>query len=122
MNCPHCGVQVADQASFCSACGKGGNRGRAAADGPASSVIPVKNAAALSAYYCAIFSLIPCLGLLLGPAAFHLGRKGLKAAQADPRIKGTVHARIGIWLGGLCGLINLIAVLFVAIGIALNPK
>ncbi len=122
MNCPHCGARAADQARFCSACGQGGNRGTAAAGSPVTAVIPVKNAAALSAYYCAIFSLIPCLGLLLGPAGFYFGRKGLKAAQADPRIKGTVHARIGIWLGGLCGLVNLIAVLFVAFGVALTPK
>ena len=38
----------------------------ATADNPMSVVVPYKNPKALIAYYCAIFSLIPCLGLPLG--------------------------------------------------------
>ena len=54
-------------------------------DGGVNVLIPYKNPKALIAYYLAIFSLIPCLGLLLGIAAFILGLLGLKAAKAHPQ-------------------------------------
>ncbi len=63
-------------------------------------VIPYKNPLALIAYYCAVFSLLPCLGIPIGMAAFILGILGLRAAQKNPIIKGSVHAWIGI-IGGL---------------------
>src|ERR1051325_4995978 len=47
-------------------------------DDPVSKVVPYRNPQALIAYYLAIFSLIPCVGLLLGAVAFVLGLLGLK--------------------------------------------
>ena len=85
----------------------------AASDNPMSVVVPYKNPKALIAYYCAIFSLIPCLGLPLGITAFILGLLGLKAANAHPGAHGKVHAWIGIILGGLCALGNLAAVVVI---------
>ena len=67
-------------------------------------LIPYKNPQALIAYYCGVFSLLPVLGLFLGIAAFILGLKGLKFAKEHPETKGTVHAWIGIIMGGLCAL------------------
>lgn len=69
-----------------------------------STIIPYKNARALTAYYLGVFSLIPCAGLLLGPAAFVLGILGLRYVQANPTAKGTGHAIAGIILGGLSTL------------------
>ena len=85
-------------------------------DNPMSVVVPYKNPKALIAYYCAIFSLIPCLGLPLGITAFILGLLGLKAANAHPGAHGKVHAWIGIFLGGLCGLGNLVALVLMIVG------
>lgn len=85
-------------------------------DNPLSMVVPYKNPKALIAYYLAIFSLIPCLGLPLGIAAFVLGLLGRKAAQAHPHHHGTVHAWIGIVLGGLCGLGNLVILILMILG------
>ena len=68
-------------------------------------VIPYKNPTALAAYYCGVFSLIPCLGLLLAVPAFILGLIGLSKYRENPRIKGTVHAWVGIILGGLMTLL-----------------
>ncbi|HEY0549388.1 MAG TPA: GYF domain-containing protein, partial [Verrucomicrobiae bacterium] len=82
----------------------------ATTDNPMSVVVPYKNPKALIAYYCAIFSLIPCLGLPLGITAFILGLLGLKAANAHPGAHGKVHAWIGIILGGLCALGNVAGV------------
>lgn len=76
-------------------------------DNPMSAVVPYKNPKALIAYYLAIFSLIPCLGLPLGITAFFLGLSGLKVVKTHPNAHGKVHAWIGIVLGGLCGLANL---------------
>ncbi|MEZ6183413.1 MAG: hypothetical protein R3F62_00190 [Planctomycetota bacterium] len=68
-------------------------------------VIPYKNPAALIAYYLGLFSLIPCLGLLLAIPALILGIVGLRARAKNPAIKGSVHAWIGIVLGGLMTLL-----------------
>ncbi|HZV06439.1 MAG TPA: zinc-ribbon domain-containing protein [Gemmataceae bacterium] len=71
-----------------------------------STIIPYKNGRALIAYYLGVFSLIPCAGLLLGPAALVLGILGLRYVKAHPTAKGTGHAIAGIVLGGLTTLGN----------------
>ena len=80
-----------------------------------STVIPYRNAPALFAYYCGVFSLIPCLGALLGPAALILGIVGLKTAARQPTAKGRVHAWIGIVLGGLVLLAHLAFAVFILV-------
>ena len=79
-----------------------------AAGSAVSMIIPYKNVQALIAYYLAVFSVIPCVGLVLGLAAFVLGLRGLKCARENPEAKGKVHAWIGIIVGGLFGLGNLV--------------
>jgi predicted Zn finger-like uncharacterized protein len=69
-----------------------------------STLIPYKNGRALIAYYLGVFSLIPCAGHLLGPAALILGILGLRYAKAHPTAKGAGHAIAGIVLGGLTTL------------------
>ncbi|MEM9588423.1 MAG: hypothetical protein AAGA03_14160 [Planctomycetota bacterium] len=68
-------------------------------------VIPYKNPAALIAYYLGLFSLVPVLGLFLAIPAFVLGIIGLRNRSRNPAIKGSVHAWIGIVMGGLFTLI-----------------
>jgi hypothetical protein len=75
-------------------------------------VIPYRNPAALIAYYCSVFSLVPCLALLLGPIALILGIVGLRVVSRNPSARGTVHAWIGIVLGFLTFAGNLAIVLF----------
>lgn len=69
-------------------------------DGAMSTLIPYRNAPALIAYYLAVFSLIPVVGILTGVAAFGLGIAGLRARRRDPRVHGSVHAWIGVIGGG----------------------
>jgi hypothetical protein len=71
-----------------------------------STLIPYKNARALAAYYLGIVSLIPLVGMLLGPAAVVLAILGLRFVKANPTAKGTGHALVGIILGGLTTLAN----------------
>ena len=69
-------------------------------------VIPYKNVPALVAYYCGVFSIIPCFPI--GIAAFILGIIGLRKAKQTPAVRGQVHAWIGIIAGGLFGLLWLV--------------
>jgi hypothetical protein len=64
-------------------------------------VIPAKNMPALLGYYFGVFSLLPVLGLLLGPAAVISGVLGLRKAR--PTGVGRGHAITAIVLGGLFG-------------------
>jgi hypothetical protein len=73
-------------------------------------VIPAKNMPALLGYYFGVFSLLPVLGLLLGPAAVISGVLGLRKAR--PTGVGRGHAITAIVLGGLFGGVQwLLAVL-----------
>jgi len=64
-------------------------------------VIPYKNLQALIGYYLGVFSLIPILGLLLGPAALILGILGFRAYLKEPRKRGQIHAWVAMILGTL---------------------
>ena len=68
-------------------------------------VIPYKNGPALAAYYLGIFSLLPCGGLLLAIPALIFGIIGLKRRRENPAVKGSVHAWIGIIMGGIFTII-----------------
>ena len=65
-----------------------------------SSIIPYRNVPALVAYYLAVFSILPCVGAVLGLTALILGLKGLRLAREQPDAKGRIHAWIGIVVGG----------------------
>ena len=83
-------------------------------------LIPYKNGKALAAYYCAVFSLIPCAGSALGPAALILGVMGLKTANRRPRAGGKAHAWIGIVLGALTTLLYVLGPIVMFVIIAVN--
>ncbi len=68
-------------------------------------VIPYKNVPALLAYYFGVFSLIPCFGIALAIPALILGIIGLRQRAQNPAIKGSVHAWIGIVMGGFFTLL-----------------
>lgn len=74
-------------------------------------VIPYKNVPALIGYYLAVFSLIPILALLLGPAAFILGIVGFRAYLKEPKKRGQFHAWVAIILGFITTCANLAFIL-----------
>ncbi len=78
-------------------------------------LIPYKNGPALTAYYLGILSLVCCP---LGVVAMVLGILGLKKRAQQPEVKGSVHAWIGIVLGGLTTF-GMIAIAVVALLAAL---
>jgi hypothetical protein len=76
-------------------------------------VIPAKNMPALLGYYFGVFSLLPVLGLLLGPAAVISGVLGLRKAR--PTGVGRGHAITAIVLGGLFGGVQWLVAVFMAV-------
>jgi hypothetical protein len=81
-------------------------------------IVPYRNGMALAAYYCGVFSLIPCLGGLLGPAALILGIMGLIYVRKHPEAHGTGHAIAGIVLGSIVSLAHLAVLIFAILGMA----
>jgi len=80
-------------------------------------VIPYKNPSALVAYYLGIFSFLPIIGLFLAVPAFILGVLGLVARKRNPAVRGTVHAWIGIVLGGIFSLVWGGSILFIVLSL-----
>ncbi len=87
---------------------------------PTGGLIPVGNGMALAAYYCGVFSFIPCAGMVLGPLAVIFGFLGLNRANKYPEVKGKGHSIAGIVCGGLTTLGHVAGVVFIAI--AANAK
>jgi hypothetical protein len=73
-------------------------------------LIPLNNPKALIAYYTGIF-LSPCciVGLPLGLVPLLFGIQGLRDRSRNPEIKGSVHAWIGVVLGGLSTVCTIVA-------------
>ena len=115
--CPMCGELIAAKARKCRFCGEtvsDESLPEEKDDAPMSRVIPYKNPPALIGYYLGIFSLFPCFPI--GIAAFVLGIIGWRRVLKNPELHGSVHAWIGIILGGLFGLLWLIFTGFVIFG------
>jgi hypothetical protein len=89
-------------------------------DGGVEVLIPYKNPKSLVAYYCGVFSLIPCMGLILGPIALIFGILAMRYAQKNPTARGAGHAITGIILGSLTTLGNwgVLILMLVAGGLA----
>ena len=85
-------------------------------------VIPYKNMPALLADYLGLFSLFPCIGLFLAIPAFVLGIKGLRKRKENPAVRGSVHAWIGIVMGGLMTIVWGAAWIFGIIGMVENAN
>jgi hypothetical protein len=80
---------------------------------PIEGLIPYNNGMALAAYYCGVFSLIPCAGAVLGPLSIIFGILGLRRVSANPEVRGTGHAITGIVLGSLVALGHLIVLIII---------
>lgn len=113
--CPVCGEKIVATAIVCRFCGEQvGEEGPVQEEGDATGgVIPYKNMPALIAYYCGVFSIIPCFPI--GLAAVVLGIMGLKKAKQHPQVRGKAHAWIGIIAGGFFGLFYAVVTVFAII-------
>jgi hypothetical protein len=104
--CSSCGAPLDPGSTFCRSCGKPAIRTLPSDQDATGGIIPYKNSSALIAYYCGVFSVIPCFPI--GLVGLVLGIKGLRYAKENPLSKGQVHAWIGIVAGGIFGLLWLV--------------
>jgi hypothetical protein len=70
-------------------------------DDPASTIGPELNPTARTAYWYAVFGMIPFVGLVLGPLALVWGILGLRREEANPSVRGRARSLAGIILGSL---------------------
>ena len=90
-------------------------RVRRRGDGGLNALIPYRNPTALTGYYLGVFSLIPCVGLLLGPAAVILGILGMNYRKKNPEAGGLGHAITALVLGGLTTLAHLVLIVLLLV-------
>lgn len=69
-------------------------------------LVPTRNQQALMGYYFAVFSVIPMIGLGLGPIAIWRGIRGWKAIEAQPELPGKAHAIVAVTLGTITTVLN----------------
>jgi hypothetical protein len=123
MRCSACGADNAGDAARCGRCGERlARRSRrrydtAEIDDPAINPTPDPNPTAGFAYRFAVLGLIPVLGLILGPMALACGIQGLRYDRANPTIKGYARSLLGILLGGLELVSNLVGLSLIWIGL-----
>jgi len=99
VSCPACNEPVSHAAAACPHCGHPLHQ--STGEEAVATVVPYRNPSALIAYYLGVFSLVPCLGLILAPFAFALGIIGLRYRKRNPQAHGLAHAWIGVIIGGL---------------------
>jgi hypothetical protein len=115
MNCPACQTENAAEALTCSNCGRSlradsaappgrrsGSRRRNSNGGDAAVADESDNPAAWRAYRVALWSLVPGLGLVLGPAAVVLAWLAVRGAGDDASARN--RAKASFLLGALVAL------------------
>ncbi|MCS7209189.1 MAG: hypothetical protein NZ874_06420 [Fimbriimonadales bacterium] len=113
--CLGCGTEMGEtQELYCPRCavfaGVSGQSSTTEHPGAFSKIVPTRNPAALAGYYLGVFSLIPCLGVLLAPFAVGFGIVGLRNARDLPQQIGRVHAIVALVLGGISLLLHLLCI------------
>jgi hypothetical protein len=103
MRCLTCGAEIAEGRQYCDRCAAfaGGAPTASGASDALSKIVPYKNKPALIGYYLAVFSLIPCVGLLTGNRCRRVGVQGFSRRASRPP-KRTVRRMHGLrlcWAG-----------------------
>ena len=111
MQCPSCSTENVEEASRCEKCGGALSRRRRRdpteeADSPFSRYIDPVNRPAVRAYRLAVLSMVPGLGLLLGPAAVVLGAVARRRGRAEPDFTAKGPATAAVLLGAATALTN----------------
>jgi hypothetical protein len=84
-------------------------------------LVPTKNPQALMGYYFAVFSILPLIGLGLGPMAIWKGIRGLGAIKENPELPGKAHGIVAITLGSITTIGHWLTLMFVLYSL-LSPK
>ena len=84
-------------------------------------LVPTRNQPALMGYYFAVFSVIPMIGLGLGPFAIWNGIRGLGAIKEMPELPGKTHCVVAVTLGSITTIAHWLTMIFVLYSL-LSPK
>jgi hypothetical protein len=104
MRCPACGAEIAAEARRCPACGertarKPRRREPIDDEGPFGDWGESRPSTAQRAYRCAVYSLIPLAGLVLGPVAIVLALLAWREGRRDPEARDIGHVLIALLFG-----------------------
>jgi hypothetical protein len=122
MRCPACGTENPEDAKRCPACGERTARKARRrdpgddADSPFAMRPDSPLALAARAYRCAVYSLIPVAGLLLGPLAVFLALLAWREGRRDPEARGNGYVVAALALGLAALLCNGAGVALMVIG------
>jgi hypothetical protein len=123
MRCPGCGADNPADAKRCASCGerlaRRPRRQEAVeeADTPWGKRTDSRHRTALNAYRYGVFSLIPFVGLVLGPVAIVLALLAWRQARGDPSITRSGHVQVALLLGTVTLLANGIGLALMVIGL-----
>ena len=123
MRCPGCGADNPAEARRCASCGeKLARRPRREeipdeSDSPFGKRSGARHPTALTAYRYGVFSLIPFVGLVLGPVAVVLALAAWRQAGRDPSVRRSGHIRAALILGTATLLANGIGLALMVLGL-----
>jgi hypothetical protein len=118
MDCPVCHAENAVEAITCASCGRSLNSSRRRpssrrrnAEASEAAAVDSPNPAAWRAYRVSLLSMVPGLGLLLGPVAVLLGCLAVRGAGDD--LSASNRAKASVLFGALVTLTQWIGVVLI---------
>lgn len=127
MQCPGCGAENPADGKKCVACGERLKRRPPRADlldesdSPFSNRYDPRHWAVIMAYRCAVFSLIPLAGLVLGPVAMGLAVAGWWRGRRDPAARRPGLVRAALFLGAVTFVLHGLGLALMLQGLGLVP-
>jgi hypothetical protein len=111
MQCPACHTENGEEATRCAKCGGTLSRRRRRnsvedTDTPFSRHVEPANRPAVRAYRLAVLSMVPGLGLLLGPVAAVLGAVAGRRGRANPDFTARGPASAAVVFGAMTAVTN----------------